>query len=331
MKRILAIVAILLVKNSVPDPFEYVKTYKIKISMGAFKDMNVKSVFETVLPNINVGELSELELVNVTSSQVLENSPFQDFVKLQTLRISNSSIKEFPESTFQGLQKLNCLYVRNVSLSAINSNLFNNLNSSLMSILELTHTDLVDLPPNLFDNLAGLRILCLSSNKFHSLPATLFQNLKDLGTLDLSNNHIESLPAGLFDALGDIDEKLNLSHNSISRLEAGIFKNQSGLLKLDLSFNNVSYIDKSVFENMRSMTGINLSQTFVARTDIPWALFSNCPFLKEIKMSHNHFQSLPLGLFFNLTNLITLELSFNELTQLVDIFEPNNELATLDR
>ena len=81
-----------------------------------------------------------------------------------------------------------------------------------MAGLELGHSQLTALPPNLFSGLSNLISLTLDNNQLTSLPPNLFSGLSNLQGLSLDNNQLTALPPGLFADLPD-DAEIYLQGN----------------------------------------------------------------------------------------------------------------------
>ncbi|KAL1497051.1 hypothetical protein ABEB36_008078 [Hypothenemus hampei] len=140
----------------------------------------------------------------------------------------------------------------------------------------------------------------------------VFVWLKLLGILNLSRNSIEKLPEYVFsgnpslttvDLNAEVHSLLNIDDNSISTLRDVSFGNI--LTILDISYNNLISLNADSLENNSSLSSIFLH--------------------------HNKIQSIAINSFNQLENVRTLDLSFNELKNLLlGLFSLLNYLENLN-
>eukprot|EP00435_Cladocopium_sp_Y103_P059771 s593_g21.t1 len=117
-----------------------------------------------------------------------------------------------------------------------------------IQLLNLQHFDLETLPENAFENLTGLEVLVLSTNRLKTLPEKIFQNLKTLKTLGLGQNRLGMLPEKIFQNLNGL-ETLSLDENHLQTLPEKVFKNLTGLEILDLGKNDLKSLPEMIFED----------------------------------------------------------------------------------
>jgi len=132
----------------------------------------------------------------------------------------------------------------------------------------------------------------------NSLDLSGFYNLYTL-SLAYSRN-IESLEAVNLNDSRFI-QQLNFSHANISRVNSGYFKGMLGIIMIDFSFNQIAVIDEDTFS-------------------------SSCR-LYILKLNNNQLVEVPkLNC---MANLNLLDVSFNEIKEIGDIFKPGVFLFTL--
>ncbi|NBQ17383.1 leucine-rich repeat domain-containing protein [bacterium] len=95
--------------------------------------------------------------------------------------------------------------------------------------LYLSHNQIREIVPGVFDNLPALRRLYLSDNQITEIAPGAFKNLPALRDLNLSDNQIREIAPGAFAGLRKLKD-LNLRSNNINRLSKKVF---SGLKKLN--------------------------------------------------------------------------------------------------
>lgn len=96
----------------------------------------------------------------------------------------------------------------------------------------------------------SLRKLSIADN-FYGLefPSKIFSRLSRLLYLNLSNNTITKLNKDTFVGLGNLDA-LTLDHNNITKLEAGCFKGLDKLQTLTIKYNAISAIEGGAFSDL---------------------------------------------------------------------------------
>lgn len=184
------------------------------------------------------------------------------------------------------------------------------------------------------DSLAriGLRRLSIQQSGLKSLTIdSLAGQENNLEELDLSGNFLEEIPAAIRNLTALV--RMDLSRNRIRSLPQGaVFFHLLKLRHLNLNYNRLGYLD-----NVRYPSGVAIGQT------LPLAIFNleplrdhietiqlrsnnltafpdqfSRPFgrLRQLDLSHNNFQSIPLESFSKMPQLGWLKLDNNELEQM---------------
>lgn len=86
-------------------------------------------------------------------------------------------------------------------------------------------------------------------NELTEIGAETFRNLNDLRIVDLSSNLIRGIPESVF--VSDDMEKLDISHNQLSKVPVNSITNVAALslCELDLSHNNILSIHSNDLSN----------------------------------------------------------------------------------
>ncbi|KAI1308640.1 Protein toll [Halotydeus destructor] len=270
----------------------------------------------------------------------LSNGSFGHLKELRSLTIQDCRMSSLPSASFSGLPVLRTLSLRTRTLAdisseasssslassnlAIPSTLFRTVRS--LESVDLSCNGLTSLPDNLFCDLNSLRDLNLTFNAFSELFNIGFSTkvrkdnrckVDNVQSLDISHNRIKVLTDRGFGTLPRLTA-LTISHNLVSRAEENALLGLSQLSTLDLSNNELVALPPRFFNPVSST-------------------------LTELKLNNNSISVLPPGLFLDLTSLIELDLSRNEitshwinqntfghLTKLINMDLSNNKLSRVD-
>lgn len=311
---------------------------RLKLEAGIFSPMNGSLVqlnlnvnnMETVpggtfcgLTNLTQADLSRNSLRDITDAGFGRTGCEKHLpeMSLRDLNIAHNSIRVLQNGTFDRLSHLWNLNASNNGLKEIEGGAFEGLVA--LRVLDLSGNELVTIPQDVFENLPTLHNLNLANNKlvFSSLsaaryPASLqivslgnndlsgvlrFQNLNHFSELDLSNNHFEVLQSG-FGPLESLTTLL-ISNAGIRQIEPAAFQGLSMLKYLKLNGNRLSGIEPGTFDP--------------------------CPYLRFLDFGDNALHVLPDTS--RLTNLITLNLSRNNISKIDDMANWTlNKLQNLD-
>ncbi|XP_014242709.1 toll-like receptor 7 [Cimex lectularius] len=282
---------------------------------------------------------------------------------LRTIDVSYNDIRVLPpDSGLTGLRRLQNLFLQNNDISEVTSESFNGLTS--LRVLNLSSNKLESLPENLFASTRDLREIHLQNNSLYELARGLFHRLEQLLVLDLSVNQLSSnqIDDGTFVGLIRLII-LNLSHNTLTRIDARTFKDLFFLQILDLRNNSIGFIEDNAFLPLYNLHTLNIAENrlhhitahlfnglFVLSkltlnnnliVNIDSQAFKNCSDLKELDLSSNAIQEVPEALS-ELSFLKTLDLgenqissfrngSFKNLNQLTGLRLIDNEIGNLTR
>ncbi|CAD6994223.1 protein toll [Ceratitis capitata] len=235
-----------------------------------------------------------------------------------------------------GIERVNYLAY---TIDAGNTNITHQQLSGMEQLrnLKLNAKTEIILPNDLFQHLPNLIWLNLCSNNF-TLEEHLLEPLVNLTYLDLGHNFLVDLPAGIFKNQGKL-RQLNLWNNRLRKLTKQAFQGAHELSFLDLSSNEIEHLEHDVFARLVSLKSLNLNMNKLV--DLPPDLFASNKLLKEFRLINNKVQlkTLPRGLFENLTQLEEVTVTcglvdlqedlFDGCTKLANLTLRNNELTTL--
>eukprot|EP00798_Chlamydomonas_sp_ICE-L_P023597 gene23597-9125_t len=173
-------------------------------------------------------------------------------------------------------------------------------------VLDASNNKIVELPPNLGDQLCNLNRLVLANNALSSLPATVFDGLgMSVKTLVLDRNLLRDLPEDIgqllkLEKLSVMNNKLVVLPQSLGQCTALQVLNVSGnqlsslppslssclfLEELDASSNDIVDIPSS-FGELKKLKILNLDRNKL--TQIPPAVFKGCLALQTLSLHSNN-------------------------------------------
>ena len=120
-------------------------------------------------------------------------------------------------------------------------------------MLDVSHNQLVALPPNIFSELISLRELSLANNSIGTIDKHVFSNLGELQVrTNLTLLNIRRTLVRTILILHFFLQILNLTGNSLDEnwIKAGIFSGLGKLTFLDLSSNHISKIEANLFKDL---------------------------------------------------------------------------------
>lgn len=251
--------------------------------------------------------------------------------RLQTLDLSNNNLKEIPRMSFMLLPALLQLDLsKNPQLNTLPLTVFQTL--TRLETLNLGHTGIKQISPELFLRNNALRQLSLTHNSIQELTDSAFQNLYNLTSFDLSNNHISNIRPGTFTSLTRL-KKLDLSGNKLTSFKGEFFvlrrSNGTQLEELNLSDNELSYLFPSSFR-----VHPRLQRLSAARNKFnffPAELITSLNYLQEVDLSENLLKSLEEFDFGRLPRLRLLKLDNNKLDTISETaFHNSTQLQVID-
>ncbi|XP_066527814.1 lumican [Hoplias malabaricus] len=185
-----------------------------------------------------------------------------------------------------------------------------------------------------FSNASSLRWLIVDRNQVLSdrLDRILLSNLTRLVNLFMSHNNLTAVPKGLPSGL----KQLRLAYNHIEKINPGDFQNLQNLTLLLLQGNWLKTIGEADFKGLSSLNLLDLSQNLldIFPKHLPPSvqqlyLSSNAlkgmsedslqgfNALRYLRLSRNQLKNKALASdAFNVTSLVELDLSYNQLTEI---------------
>jgi len=286
------------------------------------------------LPSELFCPVQSLVSLNLTRNKLQDiiSLGFADWVEsctpsLEILDISNNDLSALSDGALSSLRSLSVLKVQDNVISSVGDHALTGLTS--LRILNMSSNRLVALPPELFSKTRELRQLILSNNSLTVLAPGLLDSLEELEELDLSNNQLTS-PWVKRDTFSQLTRLviLDLSFNSLTKIDASVFKGLSSLQILKLEYNNIDTLVDGCFGSLINLHSLTLSHNKIARFEPVHTIGLNA--LGQLLLDSNKLRVLHRHVFTNLTNLQDLSLSGNNLTEVPYAVRVLHSLKTLD-
>ncbi|KAJ4728860.1 putative Leucine-rich receptor-like kinase family protein [Melia azedarach] len=214
-----------------------------------------------------------------------------------------------------------------------------NISSSLLELENLYHLDLrgnhfsgIEIP-NFFALLTKLRYLDLSASEFGGAP-DLLGNLTNLQSLNMGLNHFS---VNKLDWLSRLSKLTNLSLESLDFRQASdwlqVIRGLPSLRDLSLGCSILPMVNHSSLSFVNystSLQNLNLSCCFLSNSAYQW-LSKISTKLQVLNLSNNRLQGpIPDYAFSNMTSLMHLDLSFNQITGISKAFRDLSSLRRLN-
>lgn len=157
--------------------------------------------------------------------------------------------------------------------------------------------------------------LHLQGNRMGDIPQEIQSVLPNLEALSLTHSSIYSLDLGreVLLNVGSNLKVLNLSHNLIDEISAGVFDypHLSTLKVVDLSSNSISSLPDGVFAKLNNLKILNLANNSIVRFKANY--LSTGSGIKELYINNNQIEQIPYRMmYFNINQIEILDLSSNQ-------------------
>ncbi|XP_055532715.1 toll-like receptor Tollo isoform X2 [Wyeomyia smithii] len=312
--------------------------FQSSISPGSFRqlsELRSLTIDYCKIANLTDGSFRGLkELTNLTlrthntdwSSVSLEIAPHvfnAELSKLERLDLSQNNMWSLPDGIICPLTKLQYLNltqnrIRDLSVFHFSASLSTRLSKkcgSSITVLDISHNSIDNLPPAIFSGLGKLTELRLQNNGLNFIADRALEGLLSLSKLDISLNRLTNLPPELFSEAKHIKE-IYLQNNSINVLAPGIFSELQQLLVLDLSNNELTseWVNPATFKGLSRLILLDLANNKISKLEP--SIFRDMFNLQILRLQDNFIETLLEGTFSELASLHTLVISNNRLSNI---------------
>ncbi|XP_047038382.1 toll-like receptor Tollo [Helicoverpa zea] len=298
------------------------KLFQIPISLGELNvaHNNITSIKPNTWPTMNA-----LLRLNLSANQLadsLQSDSFSSLLTLQALDLSANGLTKPPWEALSSLTSLQYLYLQENNITELSRSAFGNLPTTFK--IDLSRNQIATVAQRSFNGLQQLLDLSLSGNRLESVPNEAFKGLVALRKLDLSHNFLEKIDNktnGLLDDCLSLEE-VNLSHNKIGFLTKKMFPSNPWipyrLRDIDLSYNEIPVVTHDLTLGAKKVKKLNLAGNYI--NDVRNNVLGNLTSLEILDLSHN-----------NLKDLVsrTSEIKFTLPENITELILKNNSLGSL--
>ncbi|XP_043943789.1 lumican [Protopterus annectens] len=202
------------------------------------------------------------------------------------LYLQNNMLTEIKDGAFDNATELAWLVLdyNDITNGKIGRNTFNKLKN--LERLYFTHNNLTEPVGPLPKTLTELR---LNNNKLSKISANAFEGLENLTTLHLQENELKDVPgANVFKGLKSLVQ-LDISHNKLKKLPSGL---PPTLLEFYADHNSITNVPDEYFQRFISLQYLRLSYNQISDAGIPGNVF-NISSLLELDLSFNQLKNIP--------------------------------------
>ena len=257
---------------------------------------------------------------------------FVDVSEVTDLYLFNNKIENISKGAFAGFTSLESLYLSNNQLSALelNCNDLPNLNT-----LDLKH-NLLTAVPGFYGICSSLVTLSLSYNEIDKTTANDFEKITYIRSITLTSNKLENFQSFHGSDISMSGTSVFVSYNELTVIHARTFDGFDNLNRIHIHYNKIRYFSITSSDVPR-LVEIHLYKNEIE--DFP-KFYGMMNALKTLTLSHNQISYISLESFENITNLVTLDLSDNQLMEIeINVALPdllsfdleNNRLSSMPR
>nr|XP_056711475.1 toll-like receptor 3 [Euleptes europaea] len=305
----------------------------IAIKKDPFKTLkNLKSldISHNALPSTKLGSQQQLESLQelVMSENKIVELKKEDFLflsnsSLKILDLSSNPLTEFHPGCFHAIGDIFGLNLNKVRLGPSGTEkLCLELSKTSIQNLSLSQVQLLHISNMTFNGLqtTNLTILDLSNNYLSVIENGSFVWFKNLQTLNLENNKIAHLFSRSLDGLNNVNY-LNMRNSTNKKIDDFAFQSLKNLECLIMDDNTFPEITPKTFTGLENLKNLSLSKCVITLgtikrtiTNRTFSSLADSP-LKYLNLTRIKITNIQPGAFSWLGELKTLDLEVNQISQ----------------
>lgn len=262
-----------------------------------------------------------VKVVKFTESRTI-NVPYMIFNYFEGIRefdISYTELESIRRGDFMKADNLMYLTAAHNKMTELTSSLF--VGAPNISVVDFSYNSIEKISASAFASAVLMSRLHLSHNLLRTLDKNTFAPMTMLDELHLDFNQLETIDIELF-AYNTLLARLSLNNNRILRVECDVIKNLKYMNKIDLSVNKLqefntscisgTELDLIIHDNqLQNLTLRNVALVHASHNQIKHIFIEDgISNLKSLKLASNNITNIS-GIFDHLSSLETLDLSYN--------------------
>ncbi|KAM4751372.1 toll-like receptor 3 isoform 2-T2 [Anableps anableps] len=264
---------------------------------------------------------TKLTWLNMASNRLkLQGEPFSLLKSLKYLDVSMNNLKSAMLGSQPQLPSLETLELKHNDFITLKSEDFTFLKDSPLQVLNLiSSVSLEKLEPGCFKPIPHLRKLFLDgSSKGFMFISNLCSELSGtaIGAMSLRNIGLRNLANTTFSGLKETNlTLLDLSGNSIDKIEDGSFQWLSKVQTLNLTGNDIKHLTRGTFQGLKMLKNLQLAKKSQKSSSLVIDNFSFKPLsnLESLMLQYTVFVTITENTFKGLMSLTELDLSWSKL------------------
>ncbi|XP_053274995.1 toll-like receptor 3 isoform X2 [Pleuronectes platessa] len=290
-------------------------------TLPLLQTLNTKHNEVHLLKEADLSHCTSLIWLNMASNRLkLQGEPFSALKNLKSLDVSMNKLVSAKLSSQPQLPNLVTLNLAFNDFTALKKDDFSFLeNSALLQVLNLSSVPLKTLEPGCLQSISGLHTLILDGSKMgvHVLSKLCSElSATSIDALSLQKMNLVTLPNMTFEGLQKANLTfLDLSQNSLGKIEEGTFRWLPRLQALVLTDNKIKHVTKATFQGLKSLTKLTMTKALVKSQASATPIIDDFSFqmlsaLESLMLQHTALREITEHTFTGLTSLKELDMSW---------------------
>lgn len=159
---------------------------------------------------------------------------------------------------------------------------------------------------------SNYRTVSFKNCRFHEMVNNFFETFENLQTFNISGVELETLEIKAFNGAKNLT-KLLASNNRLTEIPSHLFIYALQIKFVDFSNNSIKSVNRETFKDVAQLKSLNLSSNRIIELEANWLDLTS---LLTLDLSHNNLTDLSSHTFDDLINLKHLNLSYNPIGNL---------------
>ena len=291
--------------------------------LNALPDQLFEGLHMLQLIELRNNRLTTVSTGALTIHNSLNTSLKSNTSSLQEIYLDGNQLVFLPPNIFDKLTSLVILHLQKNNLTTLTNDIFQNLFE--LFELDISNNNIQTFSEGTFRSLTKVNNFFIERNQITDLPYGVFDNMTSVTYLDMSYNKLTSMLKDVLKSLNNL-KLLNIAYNYLHHLPT--LHSLINLQVLDASFNHLSSLNQNIFQRNTGIIYISLDNNAIFT--LPVNIFQNQQSLQVLTCANNLLDTLPPRVFGNLTTLVSLKLSYNNLSDITELFWGLPELEDLE-